>query len=201
MVSLLKWAIDHGKDIGEWIAILTALYAFFLFAKSKVYKPLRKHILRVTNLLAKVEEYLPLLMELKPNGGGSVKDLIQRTNQEVISIKNKQEAVIALNPDCLFQCDKNGHCNEVNESLCKLFGASKEEMLGYGWLDFIVPIQRESVKSNWENALKSNLSVSGEYDVINGFTEEVSRLEYVAHIKRSANNEILNIFGRVNIKN
>jgi PAS domain S-box-containing protein len=49
----------------------------------------------------------------------------------------------------VYVCDTEGSCTDANHKLCKLFGRSKTDMLGYGWLGSIEEDDRERVRRNW----------------------------------------------------
>jgi PAS domain S-box-containing protein len=53
------------------------------------------------------------------------------------------DALIELVPVALIHTDRAGECVWANERWCRLTGLSHEEALGYGWLDVLVPLDRE----------------------------------------------------------
>jgi len=67
----------------------------------------------------------------------------------------------------LYICDTSGRCIEANPYLCDLFGMSREEMLGLGWLNAVVPEHRQTVYADWMWSIKVDAPYRAEYKVEN----------------------------------
>jgi PAS domain-containing protein len=67
--------------------------------------------------------------ELKPNGGGSVKDAINIIKAEI-------DANNWLSPRPTFRCTSKGVNVFVNESYCNLCGSTSDELMKLGWKSF-----------------------------------------------------------------
>jgi len=51
-----------------------------------------------------------------------------------------------------WECDERGYCVNVNRALCALFDLPKEQMLGVGWTQRIVPSMRRVVSDEFHRA-------------------------------------------------
>lgn len=194
-----NWVLANKENI-TWVCVsIGGAYAFFKWLHKAVWKPSSLFIDRVKKALS----------ELEPNGGGSIKDIVKSDHAalkelgaDVKLIKTVQKANIRLNPDCIFQCDSHSKCIMANDSLCRLFGATKEQMLGFGWASFIKPSEREDAREAWESAVENDNEITYEYTIIHGVTGDEIKCIYTAYIDRNPNtNEVMSIFGIVNKKN
>lgn len=118
---------------------------------------------------------------------------------ELELLKSLQDAKFHLSSDCIFQCDKYGKCVRVNQSICDLFGADEDEMLGYGWADFIAEDERGEAEKYWKERVLTNTIIKSEYPIINRKTNTKVECSYIAYVKRDKG-QIISIFGIVNKK-
>lgn len=124
-----------------------------------------------------------VLAELTSNGGKSIKDMVKATNE--LSLITHQMTVISearirllqtMAAACIFECDaQTGECVWVNEGICGLFDLPQSEMLGFGWLRAVAPVERESVKQAWHAAVRGGYPFAWEYTVVrkNGTRQKV----------------------------
>lgn len=187
---MYNWIKENLELIGKVVGFAGGFWVFVKWSFRNIYKPLK----------AKYKVWDNALMELQNNGGSSMKDRIDSMSKDIKVMKITQEADIQLNSDARFQCSPDGNCIMVNDSLCRLFGGSKEELLGIGWLNFIEPEEREDVIEAWREALKSNLEMAYDYNIKHGSSGEKIWVHYKSYIKRNANREIISIFGIVHKK-
>lgn len=185
-----KWLMEHWETIGKVIGGAGGFWVAVKWSWKNIYKPFR----------AKYLIWDKGMQELLNNGGSSMKDMLSVVAKDVKVIKVIQEADMQLNPDARFQCSPDGSCILVNDSLCRMFGASRDELLGMGWLNFVVADQRDDVIETWREALISNLEMSYDYNILHGNTGEKIWVHYKAYIKRNSAGDIISIFGIVNKK-
>lgn len=72
-----------------------------------------------------------------------------------------------------FECDKVGRCVWVNQALADLFGCERGDMLGNGWLNYVVEEQRTGVIENWTKSIRYDVPYTWSYDIIHNKTKEV----------------------------
>lgn len=201
---MFTWVLNNLETITKLGAYIGGMWAAFRFLYTKAYKPSSAFITRMKGAIS----------ELENNGGGSMKDILQQTKDKVgkvqrdISVmKAAMDANFQLSPDCIFQCaPPDGRCIMVNESICRLYGADREQLLGYGWTNFIDDSvdedAKETAKDYWKQAVISDNVINSQYTIINGFTGERIPCVYTAYVKRNGEtNEIISIFGIVIKKN
>jgi PAS domain S-box-containing protein len=103
-------------------------------------------------------------IELKPNGGSSLRDAINKIDKKVDKMNIKLENIHAGNElmsDTLniarWSADKNGHITYVNRPLKKLIGAVDDTIyIGNAWISNIVHVHdRNVVEEEWYRAVDS----------------------------------------------
>lgn len=94
--------------------------------------------------------------EVTFNGGGSIKDAIWELKKNVSVIDTKlngiqenQHVAMNLQGIAFWISSANGECEYVSTNLCKLVGRSESEMLGNGWLAWVIPQDRERIHEAW----------------------------------------------------
>lgn len=191
--KILKFLIDNYKDIGIFIA---GIWGLFIGGK-KMYVnallPLKKWIKKMDNAASQLEF----------NGGSSIKDMVKQTRdglsvliKKVDIVNNRQTAMIELDDSAYFENDSAGRCIRSNAALCNLFGTTQNKMLGYGWLNYIKnsEIEREA----FEQAIETDNEITRDYIILYS-DRHVREIEatYVAQIKRDENGSIINVTGKV----
>lgn len=194
---MFTWVLNHKETLALIFTYIGGVWVAFRFVHRKWYKPTRAFLDRLKTVMS----------ELENNGGGSMKDIVAQTrdkvgkmSKDVLIIKAAQDANFQLNPDCIFQCAPDGRCIMVNESICRLFGAEREEMLGFGWTGFIHEDERDEARRFWKDSVITDNVINGEYLIVNGYTNEEIPCVYTAYVKRNSDGEIISIFGIVNKK-
>jgi len=194
---MFTWVLKHKETLALIFTYIGGAWAGFRFIHRKWYKPIKAFFDRLKRVMA----------ELEDNGGGSTKDrvrnfsnLLLKISKDVSLIKAAQDANFQLNPDCIFQCAPDSRCIMVNESICRLFGAERDEMLGFGWTSFIHEDEREDAKKYWKDSVLTDNVINSEYTIVNGYTQEEIPCVYTAYVKRNSDGEIISIFGIVNRK-
>lgn len=90
--------------------------------------------------------------ELHQNGGSSIPDKISKVLR---ILENQGSRFLALhqdNPQGIFLSDTNGECTWVNTTLLRICGCSEGDMLGWSWLNQIVPEEVDEVRRQWSRA-------------------------------------------------
>lgn len=148
--------------------------------------------------LSKQDEVLAkLLVELTPNGGSSIKDMVKNTNELAIVSDARIRLLQAFSDVCIFECDAaTGSCTWVNEGICKLFDLHPDQMLGWGWLQAIEPTERESVKRSWKESVEGKYPYSWEYTIVQQNGERV-RVRAKAHELRDKTGKVLMYQGTI----
>ena len=134
--------------------------------------------------------------ELKPNGGGSIKDQVRQIAIDVKTICVERDATFLLSKEPMFKNDEHGYCILANNALCQLYGVSQEQMLGLGWLNYIIEEDKERIKEEWINVIETGTEISSYYTIINQVTDEEVPVKYRAIINKH-NGKIISAIGNV----
>jgi PAS domain S-box-containing protein len=95
-----------------------------------------------------------LIHELKPNGGTSLRDAVNRIENRQIVFEQRQRAVLTDANVGVFETDESGEFVWVNRRLCRIMNRTPDELLGSAWLDAVIAPQRDSIEKAWETAVE-----------------------------------------------
>lgn len=160
--TLLDWTMLTSLILG--LAALFFGKEFFLRVGRGARTVLRNvaTIMNVAAHLQKLDRDVgAVLAELRPNGGTSLRDAInrlERTQVEQALARQKSDARImaVLNYDAvpMFESDAEGRCLWVNRAMLVITGRTDAEMLDHGWTNAIHPEDRPRVRELWEAAIR-----------------------------------------------
>ena len=234
-ILFLLWDLSNSQmaTIGMWFTIfggiagLVVVYEFLtkkntvtswlerLFFPGKVTRRAIKAVLdKVDNLSDDIKD---VKKEVKTNGGSSVKDSINRVENKVNIIderqqeikktgelvKGRQTAIYYLNPSPMFITNKKGNLEYVNKAWKDLFSINEdEEVFGLGWLNKIIPEDQIKMAEETHIRMMKNPSpYSGEMVFKNA---KDSNIMIKAHVESKVNkcyneetkeNEVVEIIG------
>lgn len=141
------------SDQAKNIAIVTASLATFLTACGVIWlkglRPIIRHGQKVGKMFGDVEE---ILAEVNPNGGSSLRDSVNRIEDTLLTVSGTQSAINQDAPQGIFRCTVMGENLEVNRTYCRMLGATKEQLMGYGWRSYVSPKQRKGYDDEWQQA-------------------------------------------------
>jgi len=149
--------------------LLTALAGIYTYAL----KPGWKLWKEIAQLLERVEK---IYVELRPNGGGSLYDVIKRIERQSTSAIERHRALIDSLHIIRFEADADGACEWVSAAYLEMAGASSEEVLGTGWVSVIHPDDRVKVTDEWWSCMKHKRVFNMEYRFINIKTNEIHQV-------------------------
>lgn len=152
--------IDHLETAGKIVGSLTAIAGFGFAVWKYIIKPIVKHF----ETVAKIDE---IYKEVKPNGGSSIKDGIQRLEDTILSVDEKitiiqetQDAFREDGPVGVFECSVEGENSYVNRTYAKWLGASKSDLMGFGWKNYLASFSlKEDYDNEWKQAFQEGREV------------------------------------------
>lgn len=144
--------------VGQAIVGLTALGALWKYALKPVVEGVRQtyRIARLTEQKLEVLERLE--QSVRPNGGSSLRDAVDRIEKEVILANVRARAVLELAPYGVFEADESGDYTYVNRVWQHMTGVRPDEALGSGWQRAILPEDRVQVAESWQSAVEDERS-------------------------------------------
>lgn len=93
-------------------------------------------------------------------GSGTIRDMIEATSQGVAElraeVRHSRREFHLLHDDAKwgwFSTDTSGACVFVNRTLLRWTERTLDEVLGYGWIGYIHPQDRDRVRHEWEAAV------------------------------------------------
>lgn len=110
--------------------------------------------------LALEQVILGIAAEVRPNGGGSFRDLGTRLERRVNEIAAAMELLnetVRANLDAaasrgLFECSPDGRNTWVNTTYCRWLQCREDELLGFNFLTRVSDEDREDVATEWHAA-------------------------------------------------
>lgn len=122
-----------------------------------------------------------------PNGGGSLMDSVKRTEQAVSELR---EQVDLMNQTAWAENDSDGHvgrfhCNAsgentyVNQPYARWLGVGKSELLGWKFLNFILPSDVDRVRRYWDACRAEHRQYRCKHSLV-GADGEIIEVEVVA---------------------
>ena len=196
MTHLLQTLVIGGGGFATALIAIIKLYSILKKwhneAKEKR-ENLQKAIAHIDTIALNLQE---VSKELKPNGGGSIKDQIKQIAIDVKTICVERDATFLLSKEPMFKNDERGYCILANNALCQLYGVSQEQMLGLGWLNYIMEEDKERIKEEWFNVIETGTEIASYYTIINQVTDEEVPIKYRAIINKH-NGKIISAIGNV----
>jgi len=90
--------------------------------------------------------------ELRPNGGGSLRDAVDRIECSVTGLESQLRGRLELDPGGSFLTDEEGQCLWVSQGWVDLTGIEADDARGDGWIAGIHPDDRRRVYEEWRLA-------------------------------------------------
>lgn len=137
--------------------------------------------------------------ELKPNGGGSLRDRVEKmiTKQRELnaSIEGTKRAAFDLLPAPVFEAEPTGECRFVNLEYCDRLGITRDQALGHGWIAFVHGDDRERVRQTWDEAVRDSRPFADGYRMRNRQTNAIVPVDCRAVPVRGADGAVLSYVG------
>lgn len=185
-----------GTCIIAWKSILKPLWLKHLKKQKEQDSVLINQSKFFVHIEEMTEKILEISKELKPNGGGSIKDQVKQIANDVRIIRIERDATFHLAKEPMFKTDEKGYYVSCNSAFCSLMGVPEQEILGLGWLNFIVTEDKERVWEEWENIIESGKEISTYYTIKKPQTMDLIPVKCRAVINRDSSN-IVSIIGTI----
>lgn len=185
-----------GTCIIAWKSILKPLWLKHLKKQKEQDSVLINQSKFFVNIEEMTEKILEISKELKPNGGGSIKDQVKQIANDVRIIRVERDATFHLSKEPMFKTDEKGYYVSCNSAFCSLMGVPEQEILGLGWLNFIVTEDKERVWEEWENIMESGKEISTYYTIKNPETAELTLIKCRAVVNRNGD-KVVSIIGTI----
>lgn len=140
------------------IAALVSGAVLFLYRKAAhpMYRYARDRLRRISTALDTVEL---ISKQLFPNGGSSLRDVVDRNSKVMIDMAKDVSMSVAQNRSLfeqsvmgMFEGDDDGEIVWANRALRQMTGMRLEQLAGSGWINAIHDDDRRRVENDWRLA-------------------------------------------------
>jgi PAS domain-containing protein len=106
--------------------------------------------------------------EVMPNGSGSLRDAVTRTEAKVNMLVAQQRARADSDDDAaLLDCDEAGRVEWLSRALMIWTQRTSDELKGSGWISSIHPDEREDVAEEWFRCVRFQRQFDAAFQMIN----------------------------------
>jgi len=144
----------------------------------KVLKPLIAAVKKINKTIITIEK---IEEEFKPNGGGSLRDAINRIENSLLLEQQTRRVMSMALEVAIIESNADGFYLWVNQAFTNISGLTPTDAKNYGWVTAIDPKEREAVTAEWELAIKQKRTFQMEYRIVNintGIPTKVSALSF-----------------------
>jgi PAS domain S-box-containing protein len=184
--------------LGEWLKLiapitggLTLLWKYFLKKKYDEFKVAHKNLEQIVTFIPIIQK---IEAELKPNGGSSIRDAINRIESKLTATDQKMMALLKTMPYGMWLSDSNGRCIDMNLALCNITGRSESELIGENWSKWVK--EKTLVYEEWSRCIENEIDFEMEYTFIKPDKTEI-RVKGTALQIRGIKGELLGFVGRL----
>lgn len=152
--------------------------------------------LRVTCPIPGIRESLDKIQaELRPNGGSSLRDAVNKIDRKVTGLSTKLVAMQVSHDImsdtlniCRWAADINGKVNFVNNPLRELTGSVDDSWaIGDGWTNAVLKDDRDEVIREWRRCVESQIEYNDTYRICNRHDGKIKMVTSHAKISRNLN--------------
>ncbi len=91
----------------------------------------------------------------------------RKQKQVELEVTERFRKLATYAPVGIFHTDPQGFCLFVNDTWCKIVGASSEQAMGEGWARFLHPDDRQRVVDDWHEAARNRRDQSADFRFLN----------------------------------
>lgn len=186
--------------LGDWLKLFGPVFAgigliwkYFLKKKYDEFKTAHQNLQKLVEYIPKIEK---IDFELKPNGGASIRDAINRIESSIKLQDKKLLTLFQSMPFGTFISDKHGSWTDVNLMLCRITERTELELIGKNWTRWIIDEDRMQLIAEWEGSIKNETMFDFETNYITP-TEDLKAIRISASQLKNDKNELIGYFGTV----
>lgn len=143
------------ENLTAWVAKITAA----VIAAGTFYKKVAKPMYHRMRSLAKFYDNIQILAtEMRPNGGSTLRDAVNRiettVNRHEARSMGRQAVMNDLAPFGIFDTSEDGKVSYMNQIFSVWTGRPTGELMGWGWVNMISMKERRAVMEAWQEAIE-----------------------------------------------
>lgn len=146
---------NFDVSVLHWHEVLAAIAGLIVFGIGS-FKTLKSIFLSISCANKSVTEFLDLIPELKkltaefkPNGGKSLKDIMNRMENSLAHTEQKIRLISSYLGMAYFEASSDGDYTFVSKKWMEITGFSFEQAVGSGWLSIVDKDMRREMKEEW----------------------------------------------------
>lgn len=124
-----------------------------------------------------------LVSELRPNGGKSLRDLVEKINENTTYNREYVRATLDNDMQMLYETNADGNIVWANSTYGRYAGKQIGDLLESGWLDTIPSDQRNHVRNEWQLSVEEHREFNLEYDMVSYDGTKMKVQSYAKPIK------------------
>jgi PAS domain S-box-containing protein len=183
-------ATEIEQLIAWVIAIVTAL-GFFLrsgmpFIRDKIWRPIRSRITTpgdvmiafekmASTLEAQSKELRDIKYQVYPDSGNSLFDRLLGLERGLRVQDAALMAYIETRAQARLRFDREGNCIHADGTFARLTGSTQEQVVGWGWVNFVSPDQRDRVRTEWNHCVEERREFRMPVPLTNGSEAEMTQ--------------------------
>lgn len=138
------------NSITAWLVAAAASVAAVIALWKSVVFPTLRYATTLAKVLANLED---IKHQLKPNGGSSLRDAIDRIETRIIMAEQRAKFICMDGPVAVFEADAEGNFIHTNRTLTRWTGRTPDEFLGAGWVNAVAKSDRARIFTEWRTAV------------------------------------------------
>jgi hypothetical protein len=147
--SLVHWE----EVIAALIGISVFVFGLLKFLKS-FYRSVKAANKSVTEFLDLIPELKRVTSEFKPNGGSSLRDVLNRMENSLIHTEQKIRLISSCLGVAYFETDSKGQYTFVSKKWTEITDFNYDQAVGDGWLGIINKEMRKEAKEEWLSCME-----------------------------------------------
>jgi PAS domain S-box-containing protein len=152
-----------GYERGAVDYISVPVIPELLRAKVSAFAELHRKALQLSALNRQLEQRVAERTQELENKAQALEMLNAQLNR-----KNEQmDAILQTAPDIIFSSRGDGSRDFLSASFFEYTGAARDLAMGFGWMDYVHPVDREAIKAHWTQCIQSRENYEAEYRIRN----------------------------------
>jgi len=145
-----------------------------LWAAIPLVSRVRKRVGVALNPLSRVLEELDavqrklevLTAEMRPNGGSTLRDSLDRVEASLELHTQRQRAAFTSMPVGVMETDHTGQVLWSNRRLSRVTGRTPRELHGVGWMNAMAPSCRSRIRECWDRAMETQTEFEADVEIL-----------------------------------
>jgi PAS domain S-box-containing protein len=162
----MTWT-EISAEWGEWVTKIIGAFAAVAAAVAGLYRyVIKPGYMWIRSTHEMFEKLDSILYQLSPNSGGSLRDAIDRIEQNQTVAMNRLRSFFSDSQTAYFEADEYGGYVWANKTFLDLTGRSLQDVMGAGWELVIEQGKRKEFVEEWQRAIESERDFESSVTVV-----------------------------------